>query len=38
MVLLEETKEFLEVVLSWEIVTTIWPYSLKEIRALGLKI
>lgn len=29
LVLLEEADEFLEVVFSWEIVTTVWPYSLK---------
>jgi hypothetical protein len=37
MVLLEETKEFLEVVFGWEIVTTIWPYSLEKTRTLRLK-
>ncbi len=28
--LLKETNEFHEVVFSWEIVTTVWPYSLKK--------
>lgn len=37
LMLLEENKEFLEVVFSWEIVTTVWPYSLKKTRKIQLK-
>lgn len=36
--LLEETNEFPEVIFSWEIVTTVWPYSLKKTSTLGLEI
>lgn len=32
LVVLEEADEFLEVVFCWEIVTTVWPYSLKKRR------
>lgn len=30
MVLFQEADEFLEIVLSWEIVATVRPYSLKK--------
>ena len=31
LVLFEEADELFEVVLGWEIVTTVWPYSLKRV-------
>jgi len=29
-VLFQETYEFIEVVFCWEVVSTVWPYSLRK--------